>query len=113
MSCRHDKRLRFLFYLPANLRLNFVCVTVVVPVVVVFSLFPIKMAVFCISQKCTSSHRSFERLKFLNILSLLFITFSNFGDNAFNVLFDVHRQFRLCQSGELGQLEINRGYLAQ
>ena len=61
VSCCHDKRLRFLFYLPT---LQFGCN----PVVVFFLLIFCQNNRFRISQKCSSPNISFK-----NILNLFFI----------------------------------------
>ena len=63
---RHDKRLRF-YVVIVRLFLT------IFAVVLILSIFLVKMSVFCISQKSPFVNRNFENLKFSNIPTLLCI----------------------------------------
>ena len=68
-------------------------------VVLTFSPFLVKMAVFCISEKYSFGNRNFEKLKLLEYFYPPSQHF--FVVMAFNRFLVFHRKFALCQSGRM------------
>ena len=87
----HDKKLRVFIVL---VRLFFT----IFAVVLTFSPFSVKMAVFCISEKHSFDNRNFENIKFSNIPTLLC---SNFQPLRPVLLFFCCVGRLLCQSGRM------------